>query len=397
MSGERTAGPAAGREEGAAPRALVVHGPGADPSRHGLRCEAPGTFERLDAWCAAWAAEMGWRADAVAADDERALAAAVGGAEADGVVLVPGELTASARVAQAVAASPAVAVEVHLGGLRRRGHAPGATPVGAACARTLHGRGTDGYRDALRHLAHRHGWPPAELAYGSHPEQVADLRVPAGGGPHPVVLLLHGGFWLDAWARDVIEAPAVDLARRGVATANVEYRRLGSGGGWPATGRDVAAAAAWLDGLAGPRGLDPGRLALVGHSAGGQLALWLAAAGEAPRPRVVAALAPVADLADAVARGLGGSAVGRFVADAPQATEAASPVELVPIGVPLLVAHADDDALVPPAQSHRFAEAARAAGDDVDAIWLPRGGHFAFTDPGAPAWDTVAARLLARL
>ena len=114
------------------------------------------------------------------------------------------------------------------------------------------------------------------VRYGVGPEQVADLRVPEGAGPHPVAVVLHGGFWLERYRRDLMDGPAADLTARGWATWNVEYRRLGaSGGGWPATFEDVAAAVDHLPDVDAP--LDLGRVSAVGHSAGGHLAGWLAA------------------------------------------------------------------------------------------------------------------------
>ncbi|NIR35894.1 MAG: alpha/beta hydrolase, partial [Actinobacteria bacterium] len=113
--------------------------------------------------------------------------------------------------------------------------------------------------------------------YGPLPDQVADLRLPDGPGPHPVAVVLHGGFWRDVWTRDLMDGIAVDLTRRGWATWNIEYRRVGSGGGFPETLEDVAAAIDHLDGLAGDRSLDVATVVTVGHSAGGHLALWAAA------------------------------------------------------------------------------------------------------------------------
>ena len=118
--------------------------------------------------------------------------------------------------------------------------------------------------------------PPAPcIAYGDHPDQVANLHLPAQEGrPWPCVALLHGGFWRTGWDRTLMTALAADLAGRGIAAWNVEYRRVGEeGGGWPGTFADVAAA---IDRLAEVEEVDPRRVATCGHSAGGHLALWLA-------------------------------------------------------------------------------------------------------------------------
>ena len=116
--------------------------------------------------------------------------------------------------------------------------------------------------------------------YGPHRSQRADLRLPAGPGPHPVMVLIHGGSWHERYGRIVMRGLVGDLVRRGWAAWNVEYRRLGGGGGWPATFVDVAAA---IDHLAAlerhpelGQALDLDRVSVLGHSAGGHLALWVA-------------------------------------------------------------------------------------------------------------------------
>ena len=165
----------------------------------------------------------------------------------------------------------------------------------------------------------RHTVPPAPcIAYGEHPDQVANLHLPAReGGPWPCVVLLHGGFWRTGWDRTLMTPLAFDLAARGIAAWNVEYRRVGQeGGGWPGTLEDVAAA---VDRLADVDEVDAARVVTCGHSAGGHLALWLAARpripggmpGADPRVTPVAAVAQagVCDLERARRDDLGGGAV----------------------------------------------------------------------------------------
>jgi acetyl esterase/lipase len=241
---------------------------------------------------------------------------------------------------------------------------------------------------------------PARHRYADdHPVQSADLHVPRGDGPFPVAVVLHGGYWQATYGKLTTRPIALDLARRGVAAWNVEYRRLGrgQGGGWPMTFDDVATAVDHLATLADPR-LDLGAVSAVGHSAGGQLALWAAARpalppgapGAAPRVRLreVAALAPVTDLgrAGAPARTL----VGGSPDDVPDRFAQADPIRRAPLGVPVLLVHPVDDVTVSVRQSRAYAAAVRAGGGDVTLVEPPAGGHRGVIDPGDPAWHAAA-------
>jgi len=212
-------------------------------------------------------------------------------------------------------------------------------------------------------------------------------------------VLFHGGFWYHAWERDLMDGLAADLARRGVAAWNVEYRRVGAGGGWPITGEDAARATDHLLALAPVYDLDLGRVALLGHSAGAQLALWVAARGRRGEvhPRLVVGLATIGDLEQAMTDRIGGGSVGRFLGaergDLDVALGDASPRARVPIGVPQVLAHAADDEVVPLSQTTDYGDAARAAGDEVTVLQLERGGHFDLIDPAAPPWVEVAETL----
>lgn len=245
-------------------------------------------------------------------------------------------------------------------------------------------------------------------SYGTGPEQMGDLLVPDGPGPHPVVVLVHGGFWRSAYARDLMTPLAVDLAARGWASWNVEYRRVGhDGGGWPGTLTDVADAVDHLASLAGAAGLDLRRVVSVGHSAGGHLALWLAcrpglpagAPGAGPAVPVAAAVsqAGVADLVAGAEARLSNGACAAFLdgwpSEVPDRYGLASPVARVPLGVPQLLVHGLDDDTVPVDQSRRHAAAARAAGDPVELVELAGVGHMDVIDPSSPAWAAVTDRL----
>ncbi|MEV5598179.1 alpha/beta fold hydrolase [Streptomyces sp. NPDC052496] len=227
--------------------------------------------------------------------------------------------------------------------------------------------------------------PDATTAYGPHPDQVIDLYGPRNDGP--VVLLLHGGFWRAAYDRTHLSPLAAELARHGLPVALAEYRRVGAGGGWPRTYEDVPAAAA---ALARP-------VVAVGHSAGGHLALLLAAA-RAHRPgpdaplRVVA-VAPVADLAHAHELGLSGGAVAEFLGDGPGRADrlaAADPVRRLPATVPVTILHGTADPDVPVELSRRYVRAAAAAGGPVPLLREQAGtGHYAHVTPGTAAFRVL--------
>lgn len=246
-------------------------------------------------------------------------------------------------------------------------------------------------------------------AYGDHPHQFGELSLPegaeAGSAPLPVAVLVHGGFWLAEYGLERMRPLAADLAARGWAAWNVEYRRLGagSGGGWPQTAQDVAAA---IDHLATFTDvpLNLRRVVTIGHSAGGHLTLLDAARGAGAAGVRVAAtvgLAPLTDVAAAHALGGDGVAVVEaFMGGAPATRDAeyaaASPVARVPLGVPQLIVQGDRDELVPPQLVADYAAAAQAAGDEVTLDRRPDDGHFELIEPHGAAWGDVAAWLEGR-
>lgn len=224
-----------------------------------------------------------------------------------------------------------------------------------------------------------------EIAYGEDPQQVADLGLPAGDGPWPVAVLIHGGFWRSPYDRTLMEPMARDLEGDGWATWNVEYRRVGSGGGVPETLDDVAAALAKLGTVDAP--LDLGRVVAIGHSAGGHLSLWAAGTGALTR---VVALGAVADLGAAARDRIGSDAAREF---AGARLEEADPMRRLPTGIPQLLVHGTEDDRVPIAHARSYVEAARAAGDDAELLELPGVGHFEPIDPGSDAWRRIVERL----
>jgi acetyl esterase/lipase len=239
---------------------------------------------------------------------------------------------------------------------------------------------------------------PERHPYGLARSQFGELTLPAGDAPAPVAVVLHGGFWRAQYGRRLMHPLCADLVARGWAVFNLEYRRLGrlSGGGFPRTLDDVAAA---VDHLAELPAHDPGRLdarrvVTIGHSAGGQLATWLATR-ERPRVAVTAVVAQagVLDLRLADELGLSRGVVRRFLGGGPDAVPeryaAASPAERLPLGVPALLTHGGRDDIVPPVMSERFADAARAAGDTVELVTDPGAGHFEHLDPAHGLWRAV--------
>jgi acetyl esterase/lipase len=241
------------------------------------------------------------------------------------------------------------------------------------------------------------------IKYGPSDHQEGDLYLPDTSRP-PVVCLLHGGFWRIPYDRTEFDPVARDLAARGFAVWNLEYRRLGApGGGWPDTFQDVAAG---IDHLAmvvaeGTE-LDLNRVTVVGHSAGGHLALWSAARTDKRgtlrvptrvRPAAAAGLAAVVDLARAHALSVGNSAVGELLGGSPDQQPiryaAASPIALLPLGVKQLIVHGVADGALPIEVTWNYVQAARAAGDNIQFSELPAAGHMDCLDPRSEGHGTL--------
>ena len=248
--------------------------------------------------------------------------------------------------------------------------------------------------------------PDARVPYGPGPQQFGELYLPAGPGPHPVVLLIHGGCWQARYGLAQLGPLCAALRSEGLAVWSLEYRRLGNGGGWPTTFADVATGADALRTLEAP--LDLGRVVAAGHSAGGHLALWLAARPRLPRSsplwapsplplKGVLALAALADLAAAARRGLCDGAVGELLGGAPEAVptryDDASPAALLPLGVPQRHLVGVLDSIVPPDYLAAYVAAARATGDDASLEILPGAGHFELVAPASHAWPALRAAL----
>jgi acetyl esterase/lipase len=250
--------------------------------------------------------------------------------------------------------------------------------------------------------------PSAHLPYGRAPSQYVELFKPAGSGPHPVVVLVHGGCWLKEYVgitqmRDVAGA----LAAQGIAVWSVEYRRVDEdGGGYPGTYLDVASALELLRARAGEYRLDMARLVAVGHSAGGHLVQWLAGrariapssplfAAQPLRISEVVALGSISDLRtrqDSQMRICGVDIVkltGTAHGIRANAYADTSPAELLPNGSHTVLINGALDAESPPATAVDFAKLALQAGDCVETLVLPLASHYDVVASASPAWPLI--------
>lgn len=247
---------------------------------------------------------------------------------------------------------------------------------------------------------------PHRIAYGVDPQQFGDLWLPHEPGPHPLLVFIHGGYWRARYDLGHAGFLCQAFAQAGIAVWNVEYRRLGNpGGGYPGTFQDVARAIALGSELADRFALNIQRgVAVAGHSAGGHLALWAAGAHRlpldhplrAPDPLPLCAaisLGGITDLRRAWEMALSDQVVTELLGggpdQVPERYAAASPIERLSLGVPQIIMHGTEEEVVPTEFAERYAEAARAAGDDISLLWLPGMGHFDPIDPRSPAWPIV--------
>jgi acetyl esterase/lipase len=237
--------------------------------------------------------------------------------------------------------------------------------------------------------------------YGSDPSQFGELYRPDGESRGTAVVI-HGGFWRARYDLSLGRPLADDLVARGYTVWNLEYRRVGTGGGWPGTFDDVAAGIDHLDEL----GVDTSRVVTIGHSAGGHLATWAAgranlpddAPGASPRVVVTAVVsqAGVLDLVGCAEHGVGGQAapdlMGAMPSELPEHYRLADPLSAVPLAVPVLCVHAPADDNVPFSQSVDYVNAARQAGA-VARLEAVAGDHFTVIDRTSAAWRVVVDAL----
>ena len=350
------------------------------------------TLDELEDLCRVRAEEYGHRLEVYQSNHEGALIDAIHAARdtADAMVFNPGAYThTSYALRDAIEAVDLPAVEVHISNVREREPWRRISLIEPACVYQIFGRGVQGYLSAISHLHYRAAHPPVTIGYGVHPDQVGDLRIPDGLGPHPVAVLIHGGGWTVPFTRDTMDGAAVDLAARGLATWNVEYRRIPPVGGWRETLDDVTAAVDALDSLVGEYPLDLDDMTVIGHSAGGHLGFF-ATKGARRKPIRFVSLAGILDL-----RRLGSDfcdLLSGFLGDElGTRLDQLDPIQEVPSGVPTVAVHGEDDDDVNPDQSRRFVETALAAGDDALLVELPGVDHDDLIDPRGPSWEAVVA------
>jgi acetyl esterase/lipase len=250
--------------------------------------------------------------------------------------------------------------------------------------------------------------PDATIAYGPSPSQVAELFLPKAKRSRPVVVLIHGGCFLAQFeGLAQTSAIAADLAGRGYAVWNIDYRKLGeAGAGYPGTFEDVATAVDRLRGEAPKYNLDLKRVIAVGHSAGGHLALWAAARGRLPagsplrtaEPLAISAVVSLAGIGDlkgqakAFALPCGDDTLDRLIDTAHRKAPYAdtSPAELLPIAARITMVHGAYDAVMPPYTGLAFAQAVRKSGGKAEVVTLADAGHFDVVIPTTAAWAQVA-------
>jgi acetyl esterase/lipase len=254
------------------------------------------------------------------------------------------------------------------------------------------------------------------LSYGTDANQFGELRVPSGAGPYPVAILIHGGCWKAEWANLGDLSPMADaLKAKGIATWNIEFRRLDqAGGGWPGTYLDVGRGIDYLRSIAVQNHLDLTRVIVVGHSVGGTMALWVAARSRLPKSSLIYVSDPlpirgVIDLAGVVdieafipAEQVCGGAVveqmlGGSPAEVPEHYAQASPIKMLPLGVPQILIWGGRDQLVPISLIEKYPKTAEHAGDSARLVSVPEAGHFEIVSPFSAPWPAVEGEILSLL
>lgn len=258
--------------------------------------------------------------------------------------------------------------------------------------------------------------PDARISYGATPVRGIDLYLPKTKGPHPVVILIHGGCWMKATAgRDQLRALGAELAKRGIAVWSIGYRRVDEdGGSYPGIFQDVAKAIDLLPANAAKYDLDTSRVVAVGHSAGAHLALWAASRGKLPRTspayvpnpfpvRTVIGLGGLGDIqhATGVAEVCGPTIVpaliGQPSAARPDVYSDTSPSKMLPTGAHIVMITGAEDDVTPPTYAETYVDEVKAAGGTAELVIVPDAAHFDVVTISTPAWRLVSERVAAAL
>lgn len=232
----------------------------------------------------------------------------------------------------------------------------------------------------------------ARIFYGTAPTQFGDLRIPKAKGPYPVVMNIHGGFWRNKYDLEHAGHLCAALTAKGVGTWNVEYRRVGDeGGGWPGSFEDIRNGYRFLAQLGKQYNLDLPRAAVLGHSAGGQLALCLA--GHDASVKSAISLAGVVDLQRTWELHLSHDAAAEFMGGAPSQVpehyKEADPMQLQITAAQQWVIHGSEDDVVPLEFARSYQQAKTKRGEDVHLLEIAKAGHFELIDPRSDAWTKV--------
>lgn len=350
------------------------------------------TLPQLETMCRETAVGLGHQLEAYQSNHEGALIDAIHGARGvfDAVVFNPGAFShTSYALHDAIEAVEIPTVEIHISNVRAREAWRRESRIAPACAYQIFGRGVDGYTAAIRRLHHLAMSPPATVPYGAHEDQHAEVRTPNGAGPHPTVILVHGGFWREQYTLDTLDALAIDLTQRGFTTINLEYRRIPPIGGWRTTMSDVTTG---LEAAGDLDRVDPDHVTVLGHSAGGQLGFFATRDSDVA-VRTLISLGGVLHL-DSLPPDH--DALPNFLGDELDTHRSTvDPSAQVPLGVSTLVVHGDGDESVSVEHGRRYAEAASVAGDDIELLELAGSDHWDVIDPTSDAWAEIAGRLAA--
>lgn len=355
-------------------RVLVVNGPNLNLlGTRDTQIYGNQSLADLEESIVAWGSKLGCEVETTQFNDEASVIESIHQSDHDGIVLNPGALTHTSRaLGDAIASVETPVMEVHISNIKAREPWRAESVVSAACVGTIYGRGHVGYRDAIRHLVNRSEVDSEVIRYGPHEENLGDLRT-AGDD---LVVLAHGGFWRQEWERDTMESLANSLHHEGFSTWNVEYRRVGCGGEWPAPAHDVLMALDFVPQL----GLEPRSVSVLGHSAGGYLGIWAA-----PRSRIevslMISLAGVSDLRAHADSALAGAGEAQTLIDG------GAPPLSDPQSVATALFHDRTDVQVPFEYSAALAER-----HDLTLV-AAETGHFGLLDPKRAHWTKLLEML----